>query len=133
MFKKIHGKFKYNTSCSDSFHIRDIMAFSDIFSIFSLAWLIKRMVQLNMCHWMLKLVFYRAVILFFVLVPRYCCFGVTYVSRSMKLHPCPKTGIGLSRCRMFQKDLLSLSACERHFLKELKDLLTIWKKIKPLY
>ena len=54
MFKKIHGKFMYITSCSDSFHVRNIMALNGIFSIFPLAEIIKRMVYLKMSHWILK-------------------------------------------------------------------------------
>ena len=50
---------------------------------------------------LLKEVFYRTGILFFVLIPRYVCFGVTYAPRSMELHLCPENPIGVLGCRIF--------------------------------
>ena len=52
------------------FIVRNIISLNNIFSIFALAGLIKLMVHFKICR-----------ILFFVLIPRYGCFGVTYVSR----------------------------------------------------
>ena len=80
-----------------AFMVRDIIALNSISSIFPLAGLIKLMVYLQICHWRSKQVFYRTKILFFILIPRYGCFGVTYVSRSVELNFC------LSECHRFIK------------------------------
>ena len=70
------------------FMVRDAMALNGIFSIIPLVELIKIMVHLQICHWISKQVFCRTEILFVVLIPRYGCFGVTYMSRSMELNLC---------------------------------------------
>ena len=72
-----------------AFMVRDVMALNDIFSIFPLAERIKILLYLQICHWISKQVFYRTEILFFVLIPRYGCFRVTYVSWSIELNLCP--------------------------------------------
>ena len=69
-----------------AFMVRDVMA---VKSIFPLAGLNDFMMYFQICHWISKKVFYSTEILFFVLIPRYGCFGVTYVSRSIKLDLCP--------------------------------------------
>ena len=74
----------YNTSDM----VRE-MALNGIFSMFPLAGIIKLMVYLKICQWMSKRVFYRTEYLLFVLISRFGCFGVTYVSRSMEPPPCP--------------------------------------------
>ena len=71
-----------------AFMVRDIMALNGIFSILPVAGLFKPIVYLKICHWISKQVFYRTGILLFVLIPRYGCFGVTYMSNSVELKPC---------------------------------------------
>ena len=83
---RIHGKCMYNTSDRDSFHGQghcDIVAFpANIFRQY-----LKR--YLKMCHWLLKQVFPRTGFFFFLLIPRYGCVGVIYVSKLMVLHFSP--------------------------------------------
>ena len=52
MFIKIHGKFMYSASCSDSFkmYLKGIIALKGIFSVFPLAGFMKRIVYLKMSH-----------------------------------------------------------------------------------
>ena len=107
-----------------AFMVRDFMALTGIFSIFPLAGLIKLMVYLQICHWISKQVFYRTEILFFVLIPRCGCFGVTYVSSSVELNLFPSESYWCIRVW----DVLSLSSCQRHFLKALNGLLILSKK-----
>ena len=75
---RIHGKCMYNTSDRDSFHGQghcDTVAFpANIFRQY-----LKR--YLKMCHWLLKQVFPRTDFFFFLLIPRYGCVGVIYVSK----------------------------------------------------
>ena len=70
-----------------SFMAKDIISLSRIFSIFLLTRPINLMVYLKI---VLKQVFYMTEILFFVLMPRYYCFGVTYVSSSLEPHLYPQ-------------------------------------------
>ena len=63
------------------FMARNVMALMGIFSIFPQAGLINFIVFLQVCHWISKPWFYSTEILLFVLIPRYCCFRVTYVWR----------------------------------------------------
>ena len=87
MVINIPGKFMY-MQCFYvlAFMSRDIISFNGIFSIFSLTGLIKLMVYLKICQWILKQLFHLTEILFFILIPRYCCY---YVSRSVELQLCP--------------------------------------------
>ena len=50
---------------------------------------IELIVYLKICHWISKRMFYRTEILFFVLIPKFGCFRVMHVLRSMEPHPCP--------------------------------------------
>ena len=70
----------YTASDSDKFHGQVCMALKGIFSIFLLAELIKFIVFLQVCQ-ISKHVFHSTKILFFVLIPRCCCFRVRYASR----------------------------------------------------
>ena len=69
-----------------AFMVWDFMALNGIFNIFPLEGHIKIMVYLQIFHWVSKQVFYRREMLFFVLIPRYGWFPVTYVSMSVELN-----------------------------------------------
>ena len=64
----------YNTHpTSVAFMARDIISFNGIFSMFSLARLIKLMVYLKICQRILKKPFHMTEnFVFFVVIPRYC-------------------------------------------------------------
>lgn len=81
----IWGKFIFNTLVLVAFMVMDITSLNSIFSIF-LTVLVELTTYLKICYWILKQVFHMSGVLSFVLIP---CFGVMYVSRSMKLHLFP--------------------------------------------
>ena len=74
MFVKKCGKLMNNTSDSASFHCQGHLSLNGIFSIIPLAGLIRLKVYLKICHWILKKVFYKTGILFFLYIYRYGCF-----------------------------------------------------------
>ena len=77
LFRRCFQRFMENLCTTHS----TVIAFmASISSIFPLVGLTKLMVYLKKCHWMLKPVFHRIGILFFLLLPSYGCFRVTYVN-----------------------------------------------------
>ena len=83
MLINIQGTFVYNKSDSDSFHGQGYYIIK--FSIFQRAELIKFMVHLKICLWILRKVFDRTEALFFILITGYGCFSFMYVWRSVEL------------------------------------------------
>ena len=69
-----------------AFMVSAIISLNDSFSNCPMTGLIELTMYLNICFRMLKQVFCMTGILFFVLIPRYDCFGVMCVSRSMEQH-----------------------------------------------
>ena len=106
------------------------MALNHIFSIFQLVEIIKLTVYLNICHWMSKQAFCRTEILLFLLIPRFGCFVVIYVSRSMRLHSYPWESYRCIRVQNILKRFLKFKSLSKIFLKAINDLLTLPKNKK---
>ena len=85
-----------------------------------LARLIKLIMYLKICHWILNQVFHRTGILFFVLVSMYGCFGVTYMSRSMELHLCPSNSYSFIRVYDVLEGSLRFKSLSDTFVKNTK-------------
>ena len=85
-----------------------------------LARLIKLIMYLKICHWILNQVFHRTGILFFVLVSTYGCFGVTYMSRSMELHLCPSNSYSFIRVYDVLEGSLRFKSLSDTFVKNTK-------------
>ena len=56
--------------------VREIISLNDSFKIFAQAGLVKLMMHLKICYWILKQVYYVTGVLFFVSIARYGCFEV---------------------------------------------------------
>ena len=120
-----------------AFMVRE-MALNHIFSILQLGEIIERTVYLNICHWMSKQAFYKTEILLFLLIPRFGCFGVIYVTRSMRLHSYLWESYGCIRVQNILKRFLKLKSMSKIFLKALNDRLALpknkkYKNVTPLY